>query len=74
MLCKHMMAVMRCRKDITWESLAPAYKNSNFFKIDVDVVKGDSSNGIKTTTALEKNKIDSLHVVDNISDDLMKYQ
>ena len=48
-----MMAVMRCRKDITWESLAPVYKNSNFFKIDVDVIKGDSSNGIKTTTALE---------------------
>ena len=68
MLCKHMMAVMRCRKDITWESLAPAYKNSNFFKIDVDVIKGDSSNEIKTTTALEKNKIDDLHVVDNISD------
>ena len=77
MLCKHMMAVMRCRKDITWESLAPAYKNSNFLKIDVDVIKGDSSNEIKTTTALEKNKIDDLHVVDNISDDFdeipMKY-
>ena len=38
MLCKHMMAVMRCRKDITWESLAPAYKNSNFSKMDVDVI------------------------------------
>ena len=47
MLCKHMMALMRCRKDITWESLAPAYKNSNFFKIDVDVIKGDSSRNVR---------------------------
>ena len=72
-----MMAVMRCRKDITWESLTPAYENSNFFKIDVDVIKGDLSNKIKTTTALEKNKTDDLHVVDNISEDFdeipMKY-
>ena len=77
MLCRHMMAVMRCRKDITWESLTPAYENSNFFKIDVDVIKGDLSNKIKTTTALEKNKTDDLHVNDNISEDFdeipMKY-
>ena len=36
-----MMAVMRYCKDITWESFAPAYKNSNFLKIDA-VIKGDS--------------------------------
>ena len=42
MLCKHMKAVMRYCKDITWESFAPAYKNSNFLKIDADVIKGDS--------------------------------
>ena len=59
---------MLCCKDITWESLAPAYSNSNFFKIDVNVIKGDSPNGSKTTTALEKNQIDDIHVVDNISD------
>ena len=57
------MAVMRCCKHITWESLAPAHKNSNFFKIDVDV----SPNRSKTTTALEKNETDDLHVFDNIS-------
>ena len=70
MLCKHMMAITRCCKDIniTWESLAPAYENSNFLKIDVDVIKVDSPNKSKTTTALEKNEIDDLHVVDNISD------
>ena len=77
MLCKYVMAVMRCCKDIIWESLAPAYKNSKFFKIDIDVIKGDSSNGSKTTNALEKNKIDDLHIVGNISDDFdeipMKY-
>ena len=65
-----MMAITRCCKDIniTWESLAPAYENSNFLKIDVDVIKVDSPNKSKTTTALEKNEIDDLHVVDNISD------
>ena len=68
MLCKDIMAVMRCCKDITWESLAPAYKNSNFFETDVDVIKGDSPNGSKTTTALEKNEIDDIHVVGNTSD------
>ena len=57
------MAVMRCCKHITWESLAPAHKNSNFFKIDVDV----SPNRSKTTTALEKNETDDLHVFDNVS-------
>ena len=62
------MAVTRCCKDITWESLAPVYENSNFFKIDLDVAKGDSWNGSKTTTALEKNEIDDIHVVGNISD------
>ena len=72
MLCKHMMAVMPSCKDITWESLAPAYKNSKFLKIDVDVIKGDSSNGSKTTIAFQENKIDDLHVVDNISDDFDK--
>ena len=56
------------RNDITWESLAPAYKNSNFFKIDVDVIKGDSPNRSKTTTALEKNEIDNIHAVGNTSD------
>ena len=60
-----MMAVMRCCIDIIWESLASAYKNSKFFKIDVDVVKGDSPNGSKTTTAHE---LDDIHVVGNISD------
>ena len=55
MLCKHTTAVMLCCKDITWESLAPAYNNCNFFKIDVNAIKGDSPNGSKTTTALEKN-------------------
>ena len=70
MLCKRMMAITRCCKDINiiWESLAPAYKNSNFLKIYVDVIKGDSPNRSKTTTALEKNEIDDLHVVHNISD------
>ena len=68
MLFKLMMTVMRCYKDIAWESLAPAYKNSNFFKIDVDVIKGDPPNGSKTTTALEKNEIDDMHAVGNISD------
>ena len=70
MLCKHMMAITRCCKDIniTWELLAPAYKNSNFLKIDVDVIKVDSPNRSKTTTTLEKNEIDDLHVIDNISD------
>ena len=64
------MAITRCCKDIniTWELLAPAYKNSNFLKIDVDVIKVDSPNRSKTTTALEKNEIDDLHVIDNISD------
>ena len=57
-----------CCKDITWESLAPAYNNSNFLKIYVNVIKGDSSNGSKTTTALEKNEIEEIHVFDNISD------
>ena len=38
------------------------------FTIDVDVIKGDSPNRSKTTTALEKSEIDHLHVVDNISD------
>ena len=77
MLCKHIIAVMLCCKDITWESLAPAYNNSNFFKIDVNVIKEDSPNRSKTTTALEKNKTDDVHVVYNISDDFdgipMKY-
>ena len=70
MLCKHMMAITQCCIDINiiWESHAPAYRNSNFLKIDVDVIKGNSPNRSKTTTALEKNKIDDLHVVDNISD------
>ena len=53
------MAVMRCCKDITWESLAPAYRNSNFFKIGVDVIKEHSLNGSKTTITLAKNKIDN---------------
>ena len=39
MLCKYMIAVMRCCKGITGESLAPAYKNFNFFKIDIDAIK-----------------------------------
>ena len=68
MQCKHVMAVMRCCKDITWVSLAPPYKNSNFFKIHVDAIKRDSPNRSKTTTALEKNEIDDVHAVDNISD------
>ena len=68
MLCKYTMAVTRCCKDITWESLAPVYENSNFFKIDLDVAKGDSWNGSKTTTALEKNEIYDVHVAGNISD------
>ena len=59
---------MLCCKDITWESLAAAYNNSNFFKIDVNAIKGDSPKGSKTPTALEKNEIDDIHVVDNISD------
>ena len=63
-----MMAVMRFCIDIIWESLASAYKNSKCFKIDVDVVKGDSPNGSKTTTALETNELDDIHVVGNISD------
>ena len=53
MLCKHMMAVIRCCKDVIRESLAPAHKNIKFFKIDVDVIRGDSPYGSKTTTALE---------------------
>ena len=77
MLCNHMMALMRCCKDITWESLALVYKNPNFLKIDVDVIKGDSPDGSKTTTTLENNEIDDIHAVDNISDGLdeipMKY-
>ena len=40
----------------------------NFFETDVDVIKGDSPNGSKTTTALEKNEIDDIHVVGNTSD------
>ena len=68
MLCKHITAVKLCRKYITWEPLAPAYNNFNFFKIDVNVIKLDSPNGSKTTTAFEKNEIDDIHVVDNISD------
>ena len=59
---------MLCSKDMTWESLALVYSNSNFFKIDVNVIKGDSPNGNKSTTLLEKNEIDDIHVVDNISD------
>ena len=59
---------MLCSKGMTWESLAVVYNNSNFFKIDVNVIKGDSPNGNKTTTALEKNEIDDIHVVDNMSD------
>ena len=62
------MAVILYCKDITWESLAPAYNNSNFLKIDVNVIKADSPNGSKTTTALEKNETGDIHVVDNISD------
>ena len=53
--------------DITWELFAPANTNPNFFKIDVDIIKRDSANQSKTTTALEKNEIDDIHVVDNIS-------
>ena len=63
-----MMAVMRCCEDITWESLAPACTNSKFFKIDVDVTKGDSANGSKTTIAPEKNEIDDINAADIISD------
>ena len=77
MLCKHMMEVIQCCKGITLESVAPAYKNSNFFKIDVNVIKRDSPNGSKSTTALEKNEIDNIHAADNISDSFdeipMKY-
>ena len=36
--------------------------------MDVNVVKGDSPNGSKSTTTLEKNEIDDIHVVGNISD------
>ena len=56
------------RVNIIWKSFAPAYKNSNFLKIDVNVIKGDSPNRSKATTKLEKSEIDDLHVVDNISD------
>ena len=63
-----MMAVMQCCKDITWESLAPAYRNSNFFKIGVDVIKEHSLNGSKTTITLAKNKIDNINVLNKISD------
>ena len=56
------------RVNIIWESFTPAYKNSNFLKIDVNVIKGDSPNRSKATTTLEKSEIDDLHVVDNISD------
>ena len=41
MLCKHIMAVMPCCKDIIWESFAHAYSSSKFFKIDVNVIEGD---------------------------------
>ena len=70
MLCKHTMTVMLCCKDMAWESLAPAYNNFNFFKIDVNAIKEIHlmANGSKTTTALEKNEIDYIHVVNNISD------
>ena len=68
MLGNDMMAVLRCCKGITWESRTPAYRNSNFFKIDVDVIKGDSQNGSKTTNVLETNELGDIHVVDNISD------
>ena len=56
MLFKLMMTVMRCYKDIAWESLAPAYKNSNFLKIDVDAIKVDSPNGAKLLPHLRKMK------------------
>ena len=45
-----------------------AYSNFKFFKKDDNFIKGDSPNGSNTTTALEKNKIDDIHVADNISD------
>ena len=67
MLCKHIMAFMPCCKDITLESFFPAYSSSKFFKIDVNVIKGDSPNGSKTITALEKNGIDDIHVADHVS-------
>ena len=38
---------MLCCKDITWKSLAPVHNNSKIFKIDVNVIKGDSPNGGK---------------------------
>ena len=41
MLCKHIMAVMPCSIDITWQSFAAAYSSSKFFKIDVNVIKDD---------------------------------
>ena len=55
-LCKHMMAVMRCYKDITWESLAPAYKNFNFFKIDVISSKEVHQREVKLLPHLRKMK------------------
>ena len=58
-----MMVVMRCSKDVTWKSRAPAYESFNFFKIDVDVIKGNSPNESKTTTALVKNELENIHVV-----------
>ena len=48
--------------------LRPVYCNFKFFKKDDNFIKGDSPNGSNTTTALEKNKIDDIHVADNISD------
>lgn len=63
MQCKHMMVLMRSSKDVTWKSRAPTYESFSFFKIDVDVMKGNSPNESKTTTALVKNELDNIHVV-----------
>ena len=62
MQCKHMMVVMRSSKDVIWKSRAPAYESFNFFKIDIYIIKGNSSNESKTTTALVKNELDNIHV------------